>query len=161
MPFDHTHYMRLAIDLARSAAKRGEVPIGAILIDAHGTIIGRGQNSPIEQMDPTAHAEILALREGARAMGNYRLVGTTLYSTIEPCPMCAGALLHARIGRLVFGAPDPKAGACGSLYNLVDDVRLNHRITVIKGVLEDEARALIQAFFKKRRKKGGEVPKRP
>lgn len=161
MRFDHAHYMRIALELARSASVAGEVPVGAVLVNAHGMVIGKGRNSPISQMDPTAHAEILALREGARNSGNYRLIGTTLYSTIEPCPMCAGALIHARVRCLVYGAPDPKSGACGSLYNLVDDIRLNHRIQVIHGVLEDEARELLQDFFRRRRKKGGEVPKRP
>lgn len=160
-PFEHTYYMHIALELAKNAAKQGEVPVGAVLVDENGMIIGRGKNSPIGLLDPTAHAEILALREGAEKKGNYRLTGTTLYATIEPCPMCAGAMVHARVERLVFGASDPKTGACGSLYNLVDDIRLNHRIVVVRGVLESEARGLIQDFFRKRRKRRGEVPKRP
>ena len=159
-PFEHTYYMHIALELAKNAAKQGEVPVGAVLVDENGIIIGRGKNSPIGLLDPTAHAEILALREGAEKKGNYRLTGTTLYATIEPCPMCAGAMVHARVERLVFGASDPKTGACGSLYNLVDDIRLNHRIVVVRGVLESEARGLIQDFFRKRRKRRGKVPKR-
>ncbi len=123
--------------------------------------MGRGRNSPISLNDPTAHAEIMAIRDGASRICNYRLPGTTLYVTIEPCPMCAGAIVHARISCLVFGAKDPKSGACGSLYNLVDDIRLNHHVEIISGILEQEARELIQEFFRRRRKKSGEVPKRP
>jgi tRNA(adenine34) deaminase len=110
-------------------------------------VIGRGYNHPISSDDPTAHAEIVALREASRTIGNYRLVGATLYCTIEPCTMCAGAMIHARLTRLVFGAPDPKAGAAGSLYNVVTDPRLNHAIQVTRGVRDDECSLLLQEFF--------------
>ncbi len=158
---DHEYFMRQALGLAREAEARGEVPVGAILVGPGGDVLGRGGNSPISCSDPTAHAEIVAIRDGAARVGNYRLPGTTLYVTIEPCPMCAGAIIQARISCLVFGAKDPKGGACGSLYNLVDDIRLNHRVEIVSGILEEEARGLIQGFFKRRRKKSGEVPKRP
>lgn len=161
MKRDDKYYMKIALDLAKEAFSSEEVPIGAVLVGEDGEILGRGKNSPIHQNDPTAHAEILALRDGARRVKNYRLLGTTMYVTIEPCPMCAGALLHARVKRLVFGASDPKSGACGSLYNLVDDRRLNHRLSITRGILEDETRELIQIFFKMRRAERGEVPKRP
>lgn len=125
--------------------------MGAVLADEGGRILARTHNAPITLSDPTAHAEILALRAAARALGNYRLPGTTLYVTIEPCAMCAGALVWARVRRLVFGAPDPKAGACVSLYRLPEDPRLNHQVQVTGGVREDECRALMQEFFRNRR----------
>ena len=143
--------MKKALQLAQQAAERGEVPVGAVLVGEEGEILAEAFNQPISLCDPTAHAEILALREGARKLGNYRLLGTTLYVTLEPCPMCAGALVYARVKRLVFGAFDPKTGACGSVYNIVCDERLNHRLEVSGGVLEEEARALLQRFFKERR----------
>ncbi|NDY41539.1 nucleoside deaminase [Dissulfurirhabdus thermomarina] len=159
--------MRMALREAEAAAGRGEVPVGAVLVDAGGEVLAAAGNAPVGTGDPTAHAEVLALREGARRTGNYRLTGTTLYVTIEPCPMCAGALVHARVRRLVFGADDPRAGACGTLYNVVQDPRLNHRVEVTRGVLAGPARELIQAFFRARRAAGGqpdatggEVPKR-
>ena len=151
--------MKEALSLAAEAGKAGEVPVGALVVGPGGEVLGRGRNRPVSSSDPTAHAEIVALREAAARTGNYRLTGCTVYVTIEPCPMCAGALVHARVERLVYGAPDPKAGACGSLMNIVGDPRLNHRVEVTAGVMEEEARALIQGFFRKRRK-GGEVPKR-
>ncbi len=139
-----------ALDLARQAAEQGEVPVGAVVVK-DGAVIGRGYNRPVSGRDPTAHAEIVALREGASATGNYRLTGCTLYVTIEPCAMCAGAILHARIGRLVYGAADPKAGACGSVVNLFADSRLNHHATVTGGVMAEGAGKLLQAFFAARR----------
>jgi tRNA(adenine34) deaminase len=126
------------------------VPVGAVVV-LNGTIIGRGHNSPISRNDPTAHAEIQAVREAAQHIGNYRLVGATVYVTVEPCLMCMGALLHARIKRLVFGCSDPKAGAAGSLYDVSRDPRLNHQIEVTAGVVEVESRVLLQRFFQKRR----------
>ena len=143
-------FMDLALDEARKAESAGEVPVGAIAVD-DGMVIGRGFNQPISTKDPTAHAEILALREAARTAGNYRLSGVTLYCTVEPCLMCAGAMIHARIDRLVLGAPDPKAGAAGSIYNVVTDPRLNHRILVTLGVREAACSALLREFFSRRR----------
>ena len=142
--------MLAALELARAAAAAGEVPVGAVLV-RDGQIIGRGRNRPIESHDPTAHAEIEALREGGRWSDNYRLPGTTLYVTMEPCPMCAGALVHARIARVVFGARDRRAGAAGTVFDLVRDARLNHRLEVTGGVLEDACRELLQTFFRSRR----------
>jgi len=149
--FDHIPYMRIALEEARMAADSGEVPIGAVLVDPRGEILASARNSPVGNCDPTAHAEILAIRAAARKTGNYRLTDATLYVTIEPCPMCAGAIVHARIGRLVYGAPDPKAGSCGSLFNIVQDARLNHRVELTRGVLEEECRDVIQWFFRARR----------
>src|SRR5271157_6434245 len=143
-------FMQEALRLAREGADAGEVPVGAVVAMA-GEIVGRGWNSPIASNDPTAHAEILALREAAARIGNYRLEGATLYSTLEPCAMCAGALVAARVGRLVFGAPDPKAGACGSLYQLCADPRLNHELPVRGGVLADECGRVLEEFFAGRR----------
>ncbi len=145
-------YMHEALDLAQEAARLGEVPVGAVLINAQGEVLARSFNQPISLCDPTAHAEILALREAARRVGNYRLLGCTLYVTLEPCPMCAGALVYARVKRLVFGAFDPKAGACGSLFNLVQEPRLNHRLEVTGGLLAEEAQRLLQDFFRERRR---------
>jgi tRNA(adenine34) deaminase len=145
-------YMGLALNEARRAAAMDEVPVGAVVVDKDGAVIGRGYNHPISADDPTAHAEIVALREAARVIGNYRLVGATLYCTIEPCTMCAGAIVQSRVARLVFGAPDPKAGAAGSLYNIVTDPRLNHSVEVVRGVLDDECSSLIQSFFASKRR---------
>ena len=142
--------MRIALEEARRAGEEGEVPIGAVLV-SEGEVIGRGRNRPISLSDPTAHAEILALREGAARMGNYRLPGSTLYVTIEPCTMCAGAILQARVRRLVFGAEDLKTGAVRSIYSLLEDERLNHRVEVISGVLLAECREILQRFFRERR----------
>lgn len=144
--------MEIAVRLAGESARSGEVPVGAVLVDENGEILAKARNMVIELCDPTAHAEIMAIRRGAEKAGNYRLTGATLYVTIEPCPMCAGALVLARIRRLVFGAADPKTGACGSLYNIVMDSRLNHRIDIGGGVLEDRCRAVMQDFFRERRK---------
>ncbi len=139
-----------ALALARTAAARGEVPVGAVVIK-DGAIIGRGGNAPILHSDPTAHAEIAALREAGRALGNYRLPGCELFVTLEPCAMCAGAIQHARIARLVYGARDPKTGACGSVVDLFAEARLNHHASVTGGVRADECGALLSAFFAERR----------
>jgi tRNA(adenine34) deaminase len=139
-----------AVALARGAAARGEVPVGAIVV-LDNAIIGRGGNSPISISDPTAHAEITAMREAAAALRNYRLVDCALYATLEPCAMCAGAMLHARIARVVYGASDPKTGACGSVIDLFADPRLNHHATVIGGIRADECGMLLSEFFAARR----------
>jgi len=140
-----------ALDQAREALAAGEVPVGAVLAGEGGEVLARAYNRPIGLSDPTAHAEVLALRCAAARLGNYRLPGTTVYVTIEPCIMCVGALIQARVARLVFGAPDPKGGACVSLYRLPADSRLNHRLEVTGGVREAECRELLQEFFKARR----------
>lgn len=148
--------MRQALTQARRAAAAGEVPIGAVVVQETPLgprVIGRGYNRPIERHDPTAHAEILALRAAARKLGNYRLPGATLYVTLEPCAMCAGALVQARIRRLVYGCADPKAGAVRSLHRLADDPRLNHRLEITGGVLDEEGATLLRDFFRARRKK--------
>ena len=149
-PAADERWMREALAEARLARGRGEVPVGAVVV-LDGAVIGRGSNQPIHATDPTAHAEIVALRAAARAAGNYRLTGAALYVTVEPCLMCAGALVHARIGRLVFGAAEPKAGAVCSTMRALDHPALNHRIEVAGGVLGPECTALIQTFFAQRR----------
>ena len=146
------HYMRLALREAARGARAGEVPIGALLVAGDGEVIARAYNRPVGAGDPTAHAEIVALRRAARRVGNYRLPGTTLYVTVEPCAMCAGALVHARVARVVFGALDPKGGAARSLYRILEDPRLNHQVDVVGGVLEAECRDMIQEFFRARRR---------
>ncbi len=138
--------MRLALAEAEKAAALGDVPIGALAV-YEGQIIGRGHNRKEYDRDPTAHAEIIALREAAQALGSWRLIGVTLYCTLEPCAMCAGAMIQARLPLLVYAADDPKAGAGGSVLNLLEDERLNHRVEVIRGVLAEEAQAQIRAFF--------------
>jgi tRNA(adenine34) deaminase len=140
-----------ALSEARMAAEAGEVPIGAIVVCA-GNIIARAQNRVLRDVDPTAHAEIVALREAAKALGNYRLNGCTLYVTLEPCAMCAGAMIHARLDRLVFAAADPKAGAAGSVLGVVNHAQLNHQMVVESGILGDEAAELLRSFFRERRK---------
>lgn len=145
-------YMRIALDLARDAAAAGEVPVGALVVK-DGEIVGRGFNAPISRHDPTAHAEIQAMRDAAQRLGNYRLVGCTLYVTLEPCAMCSGAIQHARIARLVYGAADPKTGACGSVIDLMEEARLNHHCEVAGGVLADECGAMLSGFFAARRGK--------
>jgi tRNA(adenine34) deaminase len=150
---DDSHYMGEALYQARLSLGAGEVPVGAVLVGAEGQILAHAHNFPISLNDPTAHAEILALRQAAEILGNYRLPGTTLYVTMEPCLMCTGALIYARVQRLVFGAPDPKAGACVSLYNIPGDPRLNHHLEVTGGVREAECRELVQRFFQERRGK--------
>ncbi len=142
--------MQIALDLARQAATNNEVPVGAIVIK-DGVVIGRGSNSTIGSHDPTAHAEIIAMREAAKYLGNYRLVDCTLYVTLEPCAMCAGTIQHARIARLVYGAYDPKTGACGSVVDLMEEPKLNHHTEVISGVLAEECGAALTTFFKQRR----------
>jgi tRNA(adenine34) deaminase len=144
------HWMAEALALARAAQARGEVPVGAIVVK-DGAVVGRGGNAPIAGNDPTAHAEIAALRDAGRALGNYRLPGCELFVTIEPCAMCAGAMLHARISRLVYGARDPKTGACGSVIDLFAEPRLNHHATVRGEVRADECGKLLAAFFASRR----------
>lgn len=143
-------FMATALHLAAEGSRRGEVPVGAVVV-RDGEIVGRGFNAPIGSQDPTAHAEIVALRDAASRLGNYRLTGCSLYVTLEPCVMCAGAIQHARIGRLVYGAADPKTGACGSVVDLFAEARLNHHASVIGGVLAAESVALLQAFFAGRR----------
>jgi tRNA(adenine34) deaminase len=143
-------FVRHALGLARAAQALGEVPVGAVLVRA-GTIVGEGYNRPISNRDPSAHAEILALRAAAAATGNYRLAGTTLYVTLEPCVMCAGAILHARVARVVFGAFDPRAGAAGSVFDVLGTTKLNHRVDVSGGVLAAECGALLQEFFRAKR----------
>jgi len=143
-------FMRLALGLAAKAGDAGEVPVGAVVVSG-GEVIARGANGREATRDPTAHAEVLALRDAAKVTGSWRLSGTTLYVTLEPCPMCAGALLAARVSRLVFAAPDPKAGACGSLYNLCSDPRLNHELDVTRGVLREDASRLLSVWFAAKR----------
>ena len=140
-------FMKIALEEAKRGAEQGEVPVGALLVSPAGEEWGRAHNAPVRLMDPTAHAEILALRQGAERSGNYRLSGATLYVTIEPCTMCAGAILQARLARLVFGARDPKAGGVVSVFQILGDPQLNHRVEVREGVLEEECRALIRSFF--------------
>ena len=146
----HEFHMREALDEARRGFVAGEVPVGAIVV-VGGEVVGRGFNQPIGSRDPTAHAEVVAIRDAARTLGNYRLVGSTLYVTIEPCLMCVGAMVHARVERLVFGAPEPKAGAVVSSCRAHELPSLNHRIEVAGGLLEDDCRAIIQEFFRGRR----------
>ncbi len=144
-------YMRVALEEAARAGALGEVPVGALVVDCRGSIIARACNLRESIVDPTAHAEVLALREAARAIGSWRLERATLYVTKEPCPMCAGAILNARVGRVVFGCADEKGGAVVSLFRLLDDERLNHRAQVTSGVLAEEGRKLLQDFFRARR----------
>ena len=144
--------MRLALDLAAQAAAAGEVPVGAVVVQS-GIVVGRGYNQPIGGTDPSAHAEIMALRDAGRTLGNYRLPGCDLYVTLEPCVMCSGAIMHGRIRRVIFGAGDPKTGACGGVVNLFSEPRLNHHATVTGGVMADEAVTLLQDFFASRRNK--------
>jgi tRNA(adenine34) deaminase len=147
---DDARFMAMALALAAQAASDGEVPVGAILV-VGGEVVAAAANAPIRRNDPTAHAEILTLREAGDRLGNYRLPDSTLYVTLEPCPMCAGALVHARVATLVYGAADPKAGAAGTVMNVVDDPRLNHRVRVRGGVMRDAAAALLTEFFRARR----------
>lgn len=153
--------MRHALALAREAWDAGEVPVGAVVVKA-GEIVGRGFNAPISRHDPTAHAEIMALRDAAENLGNYRLVGCSLYVTLEPCPMCVGAIFHARIGRVVYGARDPKTGACGSIIDLPENPCLNHHAgEVAGGVMELECGRLLSDFFAERRRKMQQLRRLP
>lgn len=145
-------YMQMALDLAVQAAAIGEVPVGAVVV-RDGVVVGRGYNQPIAGADPSAHAEIMALRDAGRNLGNYRLNGCDLYVTLEPCVMCSGAIMHARIRRVIFGAGDPKTGACGSVVDVFSEPRLNHHATVTRGVMAEEAVTLLQEFFSGRRNK--------
>jgi tRNA(adenine34) deaminase len=146
----HEPFMRAALEQAREARRRNEVPVGAVVV-LDGRIVGAGFNQPIASADPTAHAEIVALREAARRLGNYRLTGATLYVTVEPCLMCVGAMVHARIATLVYGAREPKAGAVESTQRAHEHPALNHRVAVVGGVLEDECGKELQEFFRERR----------
>lgn len=143
-------YMERAYALAEAAARQGEVPVGALVVQ-DGAVLGEGWNRPIASADPTAHAEVLALRAAAAVLGNYRLTGATLYVTLEPCAMCSGAIIHARLGRVVFGAFDPRTGAAGSVFDVLNTTRLNHRVAITGGVLQDAAAAQLQHFFRARR----------
>ncbi len=166
MQLDLYHLMAQALLEAEKAYLKGEVPVGAVVADPEGCVLSRAHNQPISLCDPTAHAEILAIRKACRIKGNYRLNRCLLVATIEPCLMCMGTAVHARVSMLAFGAHDIKGGAAGSLYDLSRDDRLNHRIEIVSGVMEDECRALMRRFFQARRGKGskpdsGEVPKWP
>jgi tRNA(adenine34) deaminase len=143
--------MREALAEAERGGAAGEVPIGAVVV-VDGAVVGRAHNAPVALSDPTAHAEVLALREAGRKVGNYRLPGATLYVTVEPCAMCCGAIVNARLARVVYGARDPKAGAVESLHRLLDDARLNHRVEAVGGVLDGESAALLRGFFDRRRR---------
>lgn len=145
-------WMSVALDLARQAAAADEVPVGALLV-VDSVVVGRGFNQPILRHDPTAHAEIMALRDAATRLANYRLPGSTLYVTLEPCVMCTGAIMHARVGRVVFGARDPKTGAAGSVVDLYAEDRLNHHAEIVGGVLAEDCAALLSSFFAARRAK--------
>lgn len=144
------HFMSRALELAREAERAGEVPVGAVVVK-DGVIVGEGSNRPISTNDPTAHAEIIALRAAAQTLGTYRLLDTTLYVTLEPCAMCAGAMVHARVKRLVFATTDPRAGAAGSVFNIVQHEALNHRLVYESGVLQVECSAMLRGFFLARR----------
>jgi tRNA(adenine34) deaminase len=147
----HAEYMKAALTEAEKAQKKGEVPIGALLVFDNKDVLAAAHNQAITLNDPTAHAEILALREAAHKIGNYRLLNTTLYVTVEPCPMCMGAIIHARVARVVFGTRDSRWGACGSLYNFVKDNRFNHRPKIIEGICAEECKKLMQDFFSSKR----------
>lgn len=157
---DDETFMRVALAEADAAAAQGDVPVGAIVVDAEGVIVARGRNRRELEQDPTAHAEVDALRAASRSKGAWRLQGATVYATLEPCPMCAGALVNARVARLVYGCADPKAGAIDTLFTIGRDARLNHRFEVTSGVLAAEAAALLRAFFVARRR-GGAPPGDP
>lgn len=148
-------WMRHALSLAVQGARAGEVPVGAVVV-RDGTLLGEGFNRPISEHDPSAHAEMVAMRAAARAVGNYRLGGATLYVTMEPCAMCAGAIVHARIARVVFGARDEKWGGCGSVFNVLEPGRLNHDVVVEEGLLAEESAQMLKAFFRARRARPGD-----
>jgi tRNA(adenine34) deaminase len=145
-----TEALHLALEEARAGAAAGEVPVGAVVVE-NGAVVGRGQNRVLRDVDPTAHAEIVALREAAKRVGNYRLGGCEIFVTLEPCAMCAGAMIHARVARLVYGAADPKAGAAGSVLGVINEPRLNHQMTVTCGELAEECGELLREFFRVRR----------
>ena len=151
MDTDHGKWMKIALHEALLAKEKQEVPIGAVLIGDNDDVLSSAHNQTITRQDPTAHAELLALRQGADKVGNYRLLNTTLYVTVEPCPMCMGAAIHARISRIVFGTHDAKWGAAGSLYNFAADGRFNHQPSIVDGICEDECKQLMQDFFRDRR----------
>ena len=151
MDSNHEHFMQLALKEALLAGEMEEVPVGAVLVDASGRVLAAAHNETIARSDPTAHAEILAMRHAAQRIGNYRLLATSIYVTVEPCVMCMGAIIHARVGRVVYGAPDPKWGALGSIYDFAKDNRLNHRPEIVSGVLADRCRRLMVDFFARRR----------
>ena len=146
--------MREALALAKQAAEAGEVPVGAVVVK-DGTVVGRGYNRPVSGKDPTGHAEVMALRDAAQRIGNYRLGECELYVTLEPCAMCAGAIMHARVSRVAYGAADPRSGACGSVVDLFAESRLNHHASIVGGVLAEEATRLLQDFFSARRRVPG------
>ena len=148
---DHCFFMERALAEAGKARSAEEVPVGAVLVDKNGNILASGHNQPISRHDPTAHAEISALRDAGLKTGNYRFPGTSLYVTVEPCIMCMGAIIHSRVAHVVFGTPDPKWGAAGSLYDFSADMRLNHQVRITGGVLQEQCRDLIVDFFKKKR----------
>ncbi len=154
MDFDHRYYMDIALDEARQADKIDEVPVGAVVVESNGSIISRAHNETILRCDPSAHAEMLALRRAATKIQNYRLLGTTLYVTVEPCVMCMGAAIHARVAQVVFGTPDPKWGAAGSIYDFSKEMRLNHQPEMISGIRADQCRQLMRDFFVRRRSSG-------
>ena len=149
---DQAQWMKEALALAEEAGADGEIPVGAVVVDRNGQIIGRGRNRR-QSGDPLGHAELIAIRQAAEAIGDWRLEGTTMVVTLEPCAMCAGALVNARVGKLIFGADDPKAGFCGTLGNLVQDARLNHRLEVVGGVEAEASKRLLQGFFQGLRKR--------
>jgi tRNA(adenine34) deaminase len=147
----HVEWMKMALQEAGKAREKQEVPVGAVMVAENDELLAAAHNQTIARADPTAHAEILALRQAADKVGNYRLLNTTLYVTVEPCPMCMGAAMHARVSRIVFGTRDPKWGAAGSLYNFAADLRFNHQPEVLTGVCENECKQLMQAFFRDKR----------
>jgi tRNA(adenine34) deaminase len=148
---NHADLMQIALAEARAAEAAGEVPVGAIVVSPTGEVMASGNNRVLRDSDPTAHAEVVALRAAGLAFGNYRLLGCSLYVTLEPCAMCAGAILHARIARLVYAAPDPKAGACGSVLSVMNHPALNHRVEVVSGVMAEECSTMLTNFFRGRR----------
>lgn len=150
MAFDDTYWMREALALAAAAAARGEIPVGALVV-RENVVIGRGFNLREQNCDPSAHAEVVAMREAGKTQGTWRLDGCTMYVTLEPCPMCAGAIVNSRLDRIVYGAADPKAGAVDTLFTICTDTRLNHRVEVVRGVLADECAQVLRDFFKARR----------
>ncbi len=159
MTESHEYYMSLALAQARLAWDHGEIPVGAIVTDSQGRVIAQGFNQTITTDDPTAHAEIVAMRNAGRVISDYRLTGLNLYVTLEPCTMCCGAIIHARFSKVFFGAPDPRTGGCGSVFDILGDTRHNHHAEVLGGVLKDECSELLKAFFKERRRLQKEIKK--